>query len=40
VGARSVVELSTKVRETADLAIRRAELEQRQEKPPENKRRA
>jgi hypothetical protein len=29
--ARSVVELSTKVRETADLAIRLAELEQRLE---------
>jgi hypothetical protein len=38
--ARSVVELSAKVRETADLAIRLAELEQRLEKPPDNKRRA
>ena len=38
--ARSVVELSTKVRETADLAIGLAELEQRLEKQSENKRRA
>jgi hypothetical protein len=38
--ARSVVELSTKVRETADLAIRLTELEQRLEQQTENKRRA
>jgi AraC-like DNA-binding protein len=37
--ARSVVELSTKVRETADLAIRLAELERRLEEQDEGKRR-
>jgi hypothetical protein len=35
--ARSVVELSTKVRETADLAIRMAELEQRLEEQADSK---
>jgi hypothetical protein len=35
--ARSVVELSTTVRETADLAIRVAELEQRLEEQEVNK---
>jgi hypothetical protein len=37
--ARSVVELSTKVRETADLAIRLAELEQRLAEQEEGKKR-
>jgi hypothetical protein len=36
--ARSVVELSTKVRETADLALRLAELEQRLEQQADPKR--
>src|ERR1700722_5849537 len=35
--ARSVVELSTKVRETADLAVRLAELEQRLEQQADQK---
>jgi hypothetical protein len=35
--ARSVVELSTKVRETADLAARLAELEQRMDERPDGK---
>jgi hypothetical protein len=36
--ARSVVELSTKVRETADLAIRLAELEQQADRERQGQR--